>query len=68
MKIVNLIAQILIVVGAINWGLVGAFDFNLVSTLFGGMPALENIVYILVGIAGLYGLYLLKPLLTHADR
>ena len=68
MKGLNLVAQILIIVGAINWGLVGAFNFNLVAALFGGMPTIERVIYVLVGIAGIYGLYLLKPLLTHADK
>lgn len=41
------------IIGAINWGLVGLFDFNLVNFLFGNMGILENIVYILVCICGL---------------
>lgn len=64
MRALNVIAQILMIVGAINWGLVGLFDFNLVSALFGVDAALTNIIYILVGIAGLYGIYLLRPLVT----
>jgi uncharacterized membrane protein YuzA (DUF378 family) len=44
---------ILVVVGALNWGLVGLFDFNLVHAILGGVPALERIVYILVGVAGI---------------
>lgn len=67
MKTVNVIAQILIVVGAINWGLVGLLNFDLVRAIFGGelgtVSGLSAIVYILVGLAGLYGLYLLKPLM-----
>ena len=59
MKTVNVLAQILIVVGAINWGLIAWFDFNLVTALFGVGSALTNVVYTLVGIAGLYGLYLI---------
>jgi uncharacterized protein len=43
---------LLVVIGAINWGLVGAFQINLVSQLLGGIPKAERIVYILVGIAG----------------
>ncbi len=42
------------IIGAINWGLIGLFRFDLVATLFGRMSWISRIVYILVGIAGLY--------------
>lgn len=49
------IALILVVIGAINWGSIGIFQFDLVASLFGGMGALiSRIVYTLVGIAGLW--------------
>ena len=48
------IALILVVIGAINWGLIGIFRFDLVATLFGSMSWLSRLVYILVGLAGLY--------------
>lgn len=48
------LALILVVVGALNWGLIGLFRFNLVNALFGGVPAIESIVYILVGLAGIW--------------
>jgi uncharacterized membrane protein YuzA (DUF378 family) len=48
------IAWVLVVVGAINWGLVGAFNFNLVAALLGDMTTAARIVYGLVGLAGLY--------------
>jgi len=52
-------ALTLIIIGAINWGLVGFFQFDLVATLFGGMGAwLSRLVYALIGIAGLYALHL----------
>ena len=54
MKAVNIIALILVIVGAINWGLVGLFGFNLVSAIFGVMTVLSRLIYILVGIAGVY--------------
>lgn len=47
------IAWLLVIVGAINWGLVGAFQFNLVYTLLGSWPVVERIVYVLVGLSGL---------------
>ena len=53
MRTVHLIALILVIVGALNWGLVGLFNFDLVATLFGGQDApLSRIVYALVGLAG----------------
>ncbi|WP_294350435.1 DUF378 domain-containing protein [uncultured Clostridium sp.] len=54
MKILDIIAFILVLVGAINWGLIGFFEFDLVATLFGEMTTFSRIVYGLVGIAGLY--------------
>ena len=54
MKTVHLIALLLVIVGAVNWGLVGLFQFDLVATLFGGVDApLSRIVYTLVGISGI---------------
>lgn len=47
------------IIGAINWGLIGLFDFNLVETLFGSGSLLSNIVYILVGISGLVNIGIL---------
>lgn len=66
MKALNVIALVLIIVGGLNWGLVGLFDFNLVSALFGADTWLTNLVYILVGLAAIYGVALLKP--VTADR
>lgn len=54
MKTLNYIALTLIIIGAINWLLVGLFGFNLVTFLFGSMTLLSRIVYILVGISGLW--------------
>lgn len=53
MKFADLIAAVLVIVGALNWGLVGAANFNLVTTIFGA-TFLSSIVFILVGIAGVY--------------
>ena len=52
-------ALILSIIGAINWGLIGLFDFNLVTFIFGDASVLTKIVYILVGIAGLINIGLL---------
>lgn len=56
MKTINYIALALVVIGAINWGLIGFFNFDLVATLFGEMTGISRVVYSLVGIAGLYSL------------
>jgi uncharacterized protein len=54
MALVNMVSRILVIVGALNWGLVGAFQYNLVEMLLGSVPALLMVVYILVGVAGIY--------------
>lgn len=59
---VDWVALILTTIGAINWGLVGVFGFNLVHALFGGVPALESLIYIVVGVAGLWQIYLMTRL------
>lgn len=51
-----MIGLILVIIGAINWGLIGLFSFDLVATLFGSMSTFSRIVYVLVGIAGLYSI------------
>ncbi len=59
MKVIDTIALVLIIIGAINWGLIGLFNFNLVDTIFGTMSVISRIIYSLVGIAGLWGIKLL---------
>ena len=59
MKIIDKIVLILIVIGAISWGLIGLFNLNLVSTIFGNMSLISRIIYILVGVSGLWGIKLL---------
>ncbi|MCF7830426.1 DUF378 domain-containing protein [Candidatus Gracilibacteria bacterium] len=51
------VAYILLIIGGINWGLVGLFKFDVVELIFGGMPALAMIVYVLIGLSGLYMLF-----------
>lgn len=53
MKVVSLIAMILVLIGGLNWGLVGLFDLNLVAALF-GTTILAQLIYILVGISALW--------------
>ncbi|HSO56604.1 MAG TPA: DUF378 domain-containing protein [Paenisporosarcina sp.] len=63
MSLLSRIALSLVIIGALNWGLIGLFQFDLVATLFGGQDAfLSRVVYGLVGIGGLVSLGLLfKP-------
>ena len=58
MKVIDTIALILIIIGAVNWGLIGLFNFNLVDNLFGIGSVLSKIVYTLVGISGLWAIRL----------
>lgn len=62
MKIVNYVADILVIVGGINWGLIGLLNFNLVATIFGSIPMLERAIYILVGVSAIYSIALLRKL------
>ncbi|EZH66095.1 membrane protein [Bacillaceae bacterium JMAK1] len=57
------IALILVIIGAINWGLIGFFSFDLVAAIFGGQSAaFARVIYAIVGLAGLYSLSILfKP-------
>lgn len=54
MKMLHMAAFTLVIVGALNWGLVGLLGFNLVTTVFGSVQGLEQLVYILVGISGVF--------------
>ncbi|MBI4038231.1 DUF378 domain-containing protein [Candidatus Daviesbacteria bacterium] len=57
MATVDQVANLLVVVGALNWGLVGLLNLNLVSSLLGAGSTLEKVVYVLVGAAGLWVLW-----------
>ena len=67
MKAATWIALILLIVGGVNWLLVGAFNFDLVAALFGEMSALSRIVYIVVGLAALYVLFMSAKLTRSID-
>jgi hypothetical protein len=65
MKALDVIAAVLLVIGGLNWGLWGAFEFDLVATLFGGnTAALAKIVYVVVGLAAVYQVVSLKAIQT----
>ncbi|MBO5479226.1 MAG: DUF378 domain-containing protein [Clostridia bacterium] len=59
MKIIDRIALVLVIIGAINWGLIGLFNFNLVEMIFGNMTVISRIIYALVGISGVWAIKLL---------
>ncbi len=57
MKVIDWVAMVLVIVGGLNWGLVGAMNYNLVESLLGSWPLVVKIVYDLVGLAALYSIY-----------
>ncbi len=71
MPAINSIALLLLIVGGLNWGLIGLFNFDLVASIFGGTvgthSTLSRIVYVIVGIAALYGFALLGPVSGSSD-
>jgi hypothetical protein len=69
MRALNVITFVLLVIGGINWGLVGLFQFDLVATLFGGQDAmLSRIVYTLVGLSALWQILPMARSNRHASR
>ncbi|MFN3234033.1 MAG: DUF378 domain-containing protein [Gammaproteobacteria bacterium] len=56
-KLIDWVAYLLVIIGALNWGLVGAANMNLVQMLFGDMGMVANIIYILVGLAGIWVIF-----------
>ena len=64
MRIANIISYILVIVGALNWGLFGFFEFNLVSTIFSGARAVGSVItYALIALAALW--LILSPIITN---
>ncbi len=65
MKTLQIIAITVMIIGALNWGLIGLFNFDLVATIFGGTGAIgSKIVYILVGLCGLISIKTLAELIN----
>lgn len=60
MSTIDWIAFVLVAVGALNWGLVGLFGFDLVATLFGDMSIISRIIYVLVGVSAVYRVATIK--------
>lgn len=67
MKYLNYIALCIGIIGALNWGLIGLFDYNLVDMIFGVESMLSRIIYTLVGISGLW-MFSFFPKLNENDR
>lgn len=62
MRVIHWIALILVIVGALNWGMVGFFNINIVDAIFGRGSAIARIIYALVGLSGLWCFSLFKML------
>lgn len=56
MKALDYIVLVLVIIGAINWGLIGFFRFDLVRVIFGDMSVISRIIYAVIGICGLYAI------------
>ena len=62
MKILDVIVAILLVVGGLNWFLVGALDLDLVKAIFGSLPLIQKTIYIVVGLAAFYQIFQWKAI------
>ncbi len=60
MKTLDVIVFILLIIGGLNWGLIGIFEFDLIAAIFGAMSIISRIIYILVAVSALYQLFLWK--------
>ena len=70
MKKLNLldwVALVLVIVGAVNWGLMGLFNFDVVASIFGAMSIISRIVYDLVGLAGIYLIFAVGMFMKKGD-
>lgn len=68
MKVLHIVAFLLVLVGALNWGLVGLFNYNLVTALLGTMPMVEKWVYVLVGASAVFELMTHKKSCKVCDK
>ena len=68
MKTLKIISIILVIVGGLNWGLVGLFNFDLVAAIFGAMSSVSKIVYVLVGLAAVYIVLICKSLFKENSK
>lgn len=56
MKVLHAVILTLVIIGGINWGLVGLFNYNLIDSIFGTMSMISRIIYTLVGVAGVWAI------------
>lgn len=69
MKTIQAIALIITIIGALNWGLIGLFDFDLVASIFGGeTSAASRLIYSIVGLAGIINIGLLFEIFEKLDK
>lgn len=64
----DVVCLILIIIGAVNWGLIGFFNLDLISVIFGNMSMITRIIFAVVGIAGIYSLVLFWKLKAEEQR
>lgn len=67
-RTIGWIATTLVVIGALNWALVGLFNFDLVAAIFGRLSTLSRLIYVLVGLSGLYLIYFARSLAHPTER
>ena len=65
MKNLDIIVAVLLVIGGLNWGLVGAFQFNLIDAIFGMASVVSRIIYVLVGLSAIYEIIFWKKIQRH---
>ncbi len=68
MGLIDKVVYTLLVVGGLNWGLVGAFEYNLVDKVFGVASGVSRVVYTLVGLAGVYGVYTIVTMMAKGEE
>ena len=62
MKALDVIVAVLLVIGGLNWGLVGIFQFDLVAKIFGDASVLSRVIYTIVGVCALYQIFMWKAI------
>ena len=67
MKALNILTLVLVIVGGLNWGLVGVANFDLVATIFGAGSLLARLVYVLVGLSAIWQLWPLSAAFGHDE-
>jgi uncharacterized protein len=66
LNVIDRIAIVLLIIGGLNWGLVGLFNYNLVGSLFGQASGLSRAIYALVGVSAVYSVFILFK--SHGDK